>query len=262
MEGKRSVLTGLHNNNIKCLDVLGVPIATINLDQAVERIVSWISEEARRYVTVTGVHGVMESQDDPEILRFHQQADMCVPDGMPLVWLGRWAGFSNMGRVYGPDLMLAILKQCEKMGYSSFFYGGKLGIPERLRDCLLKRFPALRVVGTHSPPFRPMTEQEEQDFEERIRILSPDIIWVGLSTPKQERWMASHVNRLDARVLIGVGAAFDFHAGLVRQAPPMMQKCGLEWFYRLCTEPRRLWRRYIYNNPRFVWNILRQKHIL
>jgi len=240
------------------VNTLGVPIAAVNLGQAADRIEGWIGNGTRTFVTVTGVHGIMESQDDEEIKRIHNAAGMCVPDGVPTVWVGRLYGHKTMSRVYGPELMLEMMRRSVEKGYSHFFYGGREGVPELLRDRLTARFPKLRVVGVLSPPFRPMTEVEENEFRVLIDSLSPDIIWVGLSTPKQERWMAAHVGRLNAGVLIGVGAAFDIHAGLLRQAPRWMQRAGLEWFFRVCVEPRRLWRRYFRNNPRFIWRMLWQ----
>lgn len=243
---------------MKTADVLGVPIAATTIAGAADQIDAWIREGRQQYVTVTGVHGVMESQEDPELLRIHQEAGMCVPDGMPTVWVGRFQGHKEMRRVYGPDLMLEIMRRSPERGYTHYFYGGKEGVPEMLRERLAARFPGLRVAGALSPPFRAMTEEEERALAEEIAALKPDIIWVGLSTPKQERWMAAHLGKLDCRVMIGVGAAFDFHAGLLRQAPSWMQRAGLEWFFRLCVEPRRLWRRYLYNNPRFIWKITGQ----
>jgi N-acetylglucosaminyldiphosphoundecaprenol N-acetyl-beta-D-mannosaminyltransferase len=243
---------------VPTVNILGVPIAAINLDQAASRIEAWIETGERNYVTVTGVHGVMESQDDPEVMRIHTDAGMCVPDGMPAVWIGRMLGCKKMNRVYGPDLMLEMMKRSVTKGYTHFFYGGKEGVPELLKYRLEQKFQGLRILGTLSPPFRQMTEAEDKELVQLINRLAPDIIWVGLSTPKQERWMADHVDRLNARVMIGVGAAFDFHAGLLKQAPTWIQKMGLEWFYRVCMEPRRLAKRYLKNNPRFVYMVLKQ----
>jgi N-acetylglucosaminyldiphosphoundecaprenol N-acetyl-beta-D-mannosaminyltransferase len=243
---------------VKTVNILGVPIAAVNMHQAATQIEEWIRHDVKTYVTVTGVHGIMESQNDEEVKRVHRAAGFCVPDGMPTVWVGRLYGHWNMRRVYGPDLMLEIMRRSVNKGYAHFFYGGKDGVPELLQNLLIQKFPGLCIVGTMSPPFRPMTEEEEKDLETTIQRLSPDIIWVGLSTPKQERWMADHINRLNTKVMVGVGAAFDFHAGLLRQAPPWMQKIGAEWFFRLCMEPTRLWKRYLKNNPRFIFKFLGQ----
>ncbi len=232
--------------------VLGVNVSLVDIPSAVLRLDHWIRREAPNYVCVTGVHGVMESQRDAELRDIHNRAGMVVPDGMPLVWIAKHRGHRFVDRVYGPDLMLAVCSASETRGYRHFLYGGADGVPELLRDRLVQRYPKLQVVGTYSPPFRPMTPAEDQEIVERISATRPDIVWVGLSTPKQERWMASHVGRVPGAVMIGVGAAFDFHAGLKRQAPPWMQRSGLEWLYRLVSEPRRLGPRYLRNNPEFI----------
>jgi N-acetylglucosaminyldiphosphoundecaprenol N-acetyl-beta-D-mannosaminyltransferase len=197
----------------------------------------------------------MESRQDPELLRIHNAAGMVTPDGMPLVWLARRAGFPHVDRVYGPDLVLACCEASVARGYRHFLYGGGPGVPERLAERLQARFPGLRVVGCHSPPFRALVSREDDTVVERINASGADIVWVGLSTPKQERWMHTHRPYLTAPVLIGVGAAFDFHAGLKRQAPRWIQRSGLEWLFRLSQEPRRLWRRYSYNNTRFLLDL-------
>ncbi len=243
-------------SGIPRIDVLGVGISAIDPTMALEEITRWIVERRRYYVCVTGVHGVMEAQRDAGLKRIHDESGLTTPDGMPLVWAGRWAGARWMRRVYGPDLMLAVLARAADRGWRSFFYGGKPGVPERLAARLTARFPGLVVCGVHSPPFRPLTVAEDDEIVERIDSRAPDLVWVGLSTPKQERWMAEHRERIEAPVLIGVGAAFDFHAGLLAQAPPWMQRSGLEWLFRLGQEPRRLWKRYLRNNPAFVARLL------
>jgi len=240
------------------VNVLGVGVSAITMGDALTAIDRWIATAARQYVCVTGVHGVMESQSDPALREIHNRAGLVTPDGMPLVWVSRLRGHGQVERVYGPDLLLACCRESVSKGYRHFFYGGAPGVPERLAARLEERFPGLVVAGTWSPPFGELTPLEEQAAAERINSSDPHIVWVGLSTPKQERWMARQVGRLDAPVLIGVGAAFDFHAGLKRQAPRWMQRSGLEWLFRLGTEPGRLWRRYLINNPRFVWRLLLQ----
>ena len=239
-------------------NILGVGVSAVDMAQALEMIEGWIASKEPHYVCVSGVHGVMESQRDEMLRRIHNSAGLVTPDGMPLVWLSRMKGFRHVERVYGPDLMLACCERSIAKGYRHFFYGGAEGVPERLAARLRERFPGLSVAGGYSPPFRPLSTEEDDALIRRIDETNPDIVWVGLSTPKQERWMYEHVGRLRAPVVIGVGAAFDFHAGLKRQAPRWMQRSGLEWFFRLVTEPRRLWRRYLINNPLFVWNILLQ----
>ena len=233
-------------------NILGVGVSALNMTMALEVIEGWIERREPHYVCVTGVHGVMESQRDENLRRIHNRAGLVTPDGMPLVWLSRLKGFRHVERVYGPDLMLALCERSAAKGYRHFFYGGAEGVPEQLASVLQKRFPGLQVAGTFSPPFRPLTPEEDDQIIQMINEAAPDIVWVGLSTPKQERWMAEHVGRLTAPVLIGVGAAFDFLTGRKPQAPRWMQRAGLEWLFRLLTEPRRLWRRYLTNNPLFV----------
>jgi N-acetylglucosaminyldiphosphoundecaprenol N-acetyl-beta-D-mannosaminyltransferase len=239
-------------------NILGVGVSAIDMAQALDVIDGWVAERTPHYVCVTGVHGVTESLRDPELRAIHNAAGLVTPDGMPLVWLSRWRGASHVQRVYGPDLLLACCERSVARGHRHYFFGGAPGIAERLAARLRQRFPGLQIVGCISPPFRAPTESEDREIVARINAAEPDIVWVGLSTPKQERWMRAHLGRLTAPVLIGVGAAFDFCAGVKRQAPRWMQRSGLEWSFRLMTEPRRLWRRYLINNPVFVWHTLRQ----
>jgi N-acetylglucosaminyldiphosphoundecaprenol N-acetyl-beta-D-mannosaminyltransferase len=239
--------------------VLGVGISAITMEQALAEITRWVETREQHYVCVTGVHGVIESQRDPELRRIHNRSGLTTPDGIPMVWAGRHAGATHMERVCGPDLMPAVCALAAERGWTSYFYGGAEGVAERLAARLTARFPGLQVAGRMSPPFRPLTPDEDRLVVQRINGAQPDLVWVGLSTPKQERWMAAHVGRLRAPVLLGVGAAFDLHAGLTRQAPSWMQRSGLEWLYRLYREPRRLWRRYLRNNPTFVLAILRRR---
>jgi N-acetylglucosaminyldiphosphoundecaprenol N-acetyl-beta-D-mannosaminyltransferase len=241
------------------VNVLGVGVSVLNLDTALGTLADAIRTRTRGYVCVTGVHGVMESQSDDALRLIHNRSLLTTPDGMPMVWLGRLAGHSSMGRVYGPDLMEAVFAWSQKSGATHFFYGGNTGVAEELKARLESRFPGIRIVGTYTPPFRPLSSAEEQDLIAQVATTQPDFLWVGLSTPKQERFMSAYGPRLAATVMLGVGAAFDFHAGRVRQAPRWIQRSGFEWLYRLCAEPRRLWKRYLSNNPRFVLRILAQK---
>jgi N-acetylglucosaminyldiphosphoundecaprenol N-acetyl-beta-D-mannosaminyltransferase len=240
------------------VNVLGVGVNPVSPAQALAVIEGWIAAKDRQYVCVSGIHGVMESQRDEDLRAIHNAAGMVVPDGMPLVWLSRLQGFDQVERVYGPDLLLSCCDRSLSRGYRHFFYGGGPGVPERLVQRLQARFPGLLVVGAYSPPFRALTPAEDIEVVDRINGAQPDIVWIGLSTPKQERWMAEYRERLTAPVFVGVGAAFDFHAGLKRQAPRWMQHSGLEWMFRLLAEPRRLWRRYLRNNPLFVCYIVLQ----
>jgi len=240
------------------VDVLGVGISAIDMPATLHLIDQWISQGDRQYICVTGVHGVMESQRDPLLRHVHNRSGLTAPDGMPLVWAGWAAGARQMDRVYGPDLMLAACERAAARGHSSFFYGGRPGVAERLAARLMSAFPGLKIAGTYAPPFRELSAQEDENVVQLISATQPDLVWVGLGTPKQELWMAAHAHRIDAGVLIGVGAAFDIHAGLIRQAPRWVQHSGLEWAYRLAQEPRRLWRRYLYNNPRFLADVARR----
>lgn len=234
------------------VDVLGVDVSPIDIPTALTCIDRWITRREPNYVCVSGVHGVMESQRDPDLRAIHNRAGLVTPDGMPLVWLCRRAGYRETRRVYGPDLLLAACERFLTTGARHFFYGGAEGVADLLARRLSERYPGLALAGTYSPPFRPLTEDEDVAVIRRIDDSEADIVWVGLSTPKQERWMAAHVGQVAAPVLIGVGAAFDFHAGLKKQAPRWMQRAGLEWLYRLLQEPRRLGPRYLVNNPKFV----------
>jgi N-acetylglucosaminyldiphosphoundecaprenol N-acetyl-beta-D-mannosaminyltransferase len=241
------------------VDVLGVRVSAVTFPQALEVLDDLVTRREPAYVTVTGVHGVMESQRDDELLAIHNEAALVCPDGMPLVWCGHRAGAGWVDRVYGPDLMLAVLERSVRHGWRHFFYGGRDGVADQLADRMRERFPGLQLAGTYCPPFRELTPDEEVEIAGTINDRAPDIVWVGLSTPKQERWMSHFRRKLQAPVLVGVGAAFDFHAGLLRQAPPVLQHAGLEWAFRLAVEPRRLWRRYLRNIPTFLWLLLRDR---
>ena len=239
------------------VDVLGVGISILDQSSAREFLFACMRKGRRGYVTVTGVHGVSESQTDEELRRIHNDSLLSTPDGMPMVWLGRLAGHREMRRVYGPDLMLNLCEYSVAAGFTHFFYGGKPGIAEELKAELQRRFPGLRVVGTFCPPFRRLEPTELADLQEQVRAVRPDFFWVGLSTPKQERFMAEHLPLLpEAGVLLGVGAAFDLLTGHLPQAPAWMQRNGLEWLFRLSQEPHRLGKRYLVNNPLFVLRLM------
>jgi N-acetylglucosaminyldiphosphoundecaprenol N-acetyl-beta-D-mannosaminyltransferase len=239
-------------------NVLGVAVSGMNLRVAVATMLEAVRARHKGYICVTGVHGVTEAQDDDEFRRILNESFLNTTDGMPLVWLGRHYVGKNVGRVYGPDLMLEVFKATQSHTCRHFFYGGAPGVAEELKARLEERFPGATVCGTYTPPFRPLNPQEEREFTEVIRVRRPDIIWVGLSTPKQERFMAEYLPRLDTALMVGVGAAFDFHSGRVRQAPRWGQGSGFEWLYRMLHEPRRLARRYLVNNPLFLGRIALQ----
>lgn len=240
------------------INILGVGVNAINTSMALDAVDEWILRNEPHYVCVTGVHGIMESYRKEAVRCIHNAAGLVVPDGMPLVWLSRLKGFHHVTRVYGPDLMLALCERSIGRGYRHFLYGGAQGIAERLATRLQSRLPGLNVAGVYSPPFRALEPAEDEQIVNTINSVRPHIVWVGVGTPKQEVWMARHVGRLNASVLIGVGAAFDFHAGVKRQAPRWVMRAGLEWMFRMIEEPRRLGPRYLINNPLFVGLVIRQ----
>lgn len=240
-----------------CANVLGVNINAIDIEETINACDKLIAR-GKGYVCVTGVHGVMEAQGDAKFLSFLNGSFLSVPDGMPMVWVGRLQGFRSIHRVYGPDLMIELCRHSVERGYRHFFYGGKKGVAEELAANLLQRIPGLLIAGTYTPPFRQLTADEDRDLSAVVAACKPDIFWVGLSTPKQERFMAEHCNSLDVRLMIGVGAAFDVHTGRIKDAPKWMKSSGLQWLHRLFQEPKRLWKRYLVNNPKFVWRIALQ----
>lgn len=240
------------------VNILGVGVCAITLQQALDQMACWIDERQRTYLVVAPVHAVMVAQSSPDYRDLVNRSGLVAADGMPLVMLGRWFGHPEAGRVYGPDVMLGFSALSAARGYTQYYYGGAEGVPEKLAEALAQRFPGLKVAGTCSPPFRPLTPEEDQAMVDRINAANPDIVWVGLGCPKQDYWMARHRDRLTAPVLIGVGAAFDFHSGRQRQAPRWMQRHSLEWLYRLIREPRRLWRRYLVYNTLFIYFMILQ----
>jgi N-acetylglucosaminyldiphosphoundecaprenol N-acetyl-beta-D-mannosaminyltransferase len=237
-------------------NVLGVGVSALDMDAAAQTLIEARQRGERGYVCVTSVHGVIESQRDPELRRIHNRSFLTVPDGMPLVWMGREQGFVDMGRVYGPDLMLRV---CGAGGdrFTHFLYGATHETLEKLKTNLERKFPGIRIAGIYAPPFRPLNDREEEELNRIISDCKPDFFWVGLSTPKQERFMAGHRagadHELDCGIMFGVGAAFDIHAGDLKDAPAWIKNAGLQWFYRLCQEPKRLWRRYLHIVPAFLF---------
>ncbi len=242
---------------IETFNVLGTQIAAVQIGDVVAAMDRWIeARSSGHYLAVTGMHGVTEALSDREFAAALDDADMVVPDGMPLVWLGRRTSRRLERRVYGPELMLAMCEHSVAAGYRHFLYGGKPGVAEVLAEKLAERFPGIQIVGTYVPPFRDLTGEEIGELKGALERAKPDVLWVGLSTPKQEKWMHRFSRTLNVPVMVGVGAAFDFHSGLKRQAPRWMQESGLEWFFRLVSEPRRLWRRYLIRGPRFVFCVM------
>ena len=241
------------------VEVLGVPLALTDYERTIEWMDATIATRQRGYICVAAVHTVMACQEDRELRDAVLGSDLTVPDGQPLVWAMNALGHDLSSRVYGPDLMARYCERAALTGARMFLYGGRnQGALVHLALNLRTRYPGLNIVGGYAPPFRPLTGEEEDFVLDEINRSQADVVWVGIGVPKQEKWMAAMRDRLRAPVLVGVGAAFDFHAGLVPQAPRWMQSMGLEWAYRLLQEPGRLWRRYLRYNPRFVLGFLRQ----
>jgi N-acetylglucosaminyldiphosphoundecaprenol N-acetyl-beta-D-mannosaminyltransferase len=230
-----------------------VRVAALQIPDVIQRMQEWILQrDGGHFIAVANVHVMMEAQHDPSFRKVLETAALCVPDGMPLVWVGRIRGHPLQRRVYGPDLLVDFCQQTQEMGYRHFFYGGAPGVPEAMTERLKKRFPRLNVVGSYSPPFRHLTAEEDARQIEMIRLAEPDVLWVGLGCPKQERWISAHLDRLEVPIILGVGQAFDIHSGRSKQAPGWLREHGLEWLYRLVAEPRRLWRRYLLYNSQFI----------
>jgi len=238
--------------------VLGVEIDAVNLEQVLARIAQALELRRKAYVCLVGVHGVMECQRDPVLAKVIANAGLTVPDGMPTVWMGRHQGHTGMQRIAGPDLMLEVLSRDEFRGRSHFLFGGKEGIAAELRDKLILRYPELKIAGIYTPPFGPMSAEQDEEFRAMIKRTQPDIIWVGISTPKQEYLMAQYLPLLDTTLMFGVGAAFDFHTGRIADCADWIKRAGLQWLHRLVQNPKHLWKRYLRNNPLFVFSALLQ----
>ena len=240
-------------------EVLGVPLGLIDYDGALDWIDAMVAARQRGYVCVCNVHAVMASEEDPALRSALLGSSLNVPDGQPLVWALNLLGHSLSDRVYGPELMARSCARAAGSGQRVYLYGGRnQGALVQLALNLRQRYPGVRIVGGYSPPHRPLAADERGAVIKEINGSRADVVWVGIGVPKQEKWMAEMRDALEAPVLVGVGAAFDFHAGLVPQAPSWLQESGLEWAYRLAHEPRRLWRRYTRYNPRFVGAFARQ----
>jgi N-acetylglucosaminyldiphosphoundecaprenol N-acetyl-beta-D-mannosaminyltransferase len=239
--------------------VLSIQVDAVQIPDVIQRMELWIHQkDASRYIAVTDLHSVIEAQHDDTFKQTLDSADMVIPDGMSLVWFGRRSGFDLPQRVCGPDLFEAFCRETHTKGYTHFFYGGAPGVPEVLAEVLRRRFPGVRIVGTYSPPFRLLTREEDQKDVEMINQSCPDVLWVGLGCPKQERWMYEHRHRLTVPAVVGVGAAFDFLSGRLPRAPRVMADHGLEWLSRLWREPRRLWRRMLVIISCFVYYWFRE----
>lgn len=240
------------------VNVLGVGIHAVNLRSAVALIDSAVQARRPGYVCVTNVHVVMEAQTSDHLKKVLNNSLLTVPDGRPSVWIGRSGGHAEMDQVGGPDLILKVCEMSSRKGYTQFFYGGQPGVAEQLREEMCRRYPGLKVVGTYSPPFRPLRVEEEEELRTQFARLKPDITWIGLGAPKQELFMAEYLQRLDTTIMIGVGAAFDMHTGRTKDAPQWVKRAGFAWFHRLAQEPRRLWKRYLRTNSGFILAITLQ----
>lgn len=232
--------------------ILGVKISAIDMNDVCSLVEEAILKRQKKYICVCPVSTIMECKRNEKILKSVNSADLATPDGMPVVWIGKMRGYKNIRRVYGPELMEEICGISGKNGYKNYLYGSSTEVLLKLKEKLSRKYPNSIISGILSPPFRQLTKEEDDRIVEDINNCNPDIVWVGLGSPKQDLWMYEHRDRINASVMIGVGAAFDFLAGVKPQAPRWMRASGLEWFFRLITEPKRLWRRYLVDNTLFL----------
>jgi N-acetylglucosaminyldiphosphoundecaprenol N-acetyl-beta-D-mannosaminyltransferase len=239
-------------------NVLGVGVHAVDMEDAIRLMIEAVERRRKGYVCLASAHGVVESERDPALRGILDKAMLVLPDGMPLVWVARLQGFAGVRRVFGPELMLKVLQREDLRTVRHFFCGGEAGVAEELREQMERRFPWLQVCGTFTPPFRVMLRGEEEEFVTEVAEAQPDIVWVGLSTPKQERFMARYVAQLDTTLLVGVGAAFLLHTGAIQDSPQWVKGAGLQWLHRLMQEPRRLWRRYALVVPGFLFQSMLQ----
>jgi N-acetylglucosaminyldiphosphoundecaprenol N-acetyl-beta-D-mannosaminyltransferase len=238
--------------------VLGIPIAAANMQMALEWVTEDLMSQRKGYVCFVSVHGLMEAHGDGGLAESYAGAALRLPDGAPVVWVGRLQGEDAMRRVAGPEFMLDVFGDPRFRDAKHYLYGGDEGVAPLLRKRLLERFPHAKIVGTCTPPFRDLDTAEEQAFVDEIQRLKPDMIWVGIGCPKQEQFMCRYIDRLDTKLMFGVGAAFDFHTGCIQDSPPWVKLAGLQWFHRLIQDPRRLWKRYLFSNTAFVFRLLLQ----
>ncbi len=242
--------------------ILGAPITSTNLTLAKETIRGWVEHEESRYVCVPDASGLVSARKDDALMKALHGADMVTPDGVPSVWISRMRGADNIERVTGLDLLPELCAYSAQYGWRHFFYGGAKGIAGKAAYGLAKKHPGVAIAGSYCPPFRDLLESEKQEIIDRINETRPDIVWVGLGLPKQEKWMVEHVGKINGATLIGIGFALDVEAGNKTRAPQWMQKCALEWLYRVVTEPKRLWKRYLVTIPSFVWLVVKESLLM
>ena len=240
---------------IPICNIMGVDIAAIDMEWLVNYLNRNVKDLSGDYICVSNVHTTVTAYEDQEYCRVQNGGIMAIPDGGPLSSVGQKRGFKNMKRTTGPSLMGEIFKISAAEGYRHYFYGSTDETLEKLYSVLIESYPGIQIAGMYSPPFRPMTEDEDRVIVERINETKPDFVWVGLGAPKQEKWMAAHQGRVNG-LMVGVGAGFDYHAGNIDRAPEWMQKSNLEWVYRLLQDPKRLFGRYWHTNTKFIWNAM------
>ena len=239
---------------IPTCNIMGVEIAAIDMEWLGGYLSSNVRELSGDYVCVSNVHTTVTAYEDPEYCRIQNGGILAIPDGGPLSSVGRKRGYAQMQRTTGPSLMGEIFKISAEKGFRHYFYGSTEETLEKLRSVLDETYPGIQIAGMYSPPFRPMTDDEDKEIVDRISETKPDFVWVGLGAPRQEKWMATHQGQING-LMIGVGAGFDYHAGNIQRAPEWMQKNNLEWLYRLMQDPKRLFKRYLYTNTKFIWHV-------
>lgn len=247
-----------NNLSLTYCEILKTNINVTSMTDTLRYLTDNLEELRGKYICVSNVHTTVMSYENETYRNIQNSAAMVLPDGKPLSVVSRMRGFKEAQKVSGPDLMPEMFRLSEEKGYTHYFYGSTEETLDKLKNALLVGYPKLKIVGMYSPPFRPLTEEEDEKIIQQINSMSPDFIWIGLGAPKQEQWMYAHRDKL-CGVMLGVGAGFDFHAGTVKRAPIWMQKCGLEWLYRLTQDPKRLFKRYVVTNTKFLWLILTGK---
>ncbi|HWT65836.1 MAG TPA: WecB/TagA/CpsF family glycosyltransferase [Terracidiphilus sp.] len=250
-------VTSTEGSERRCANVLGVAVDALDLEQALTMISDRLQNGPKGYVCAVSVHGVLEALHNDAVRNALGHAALAVPDGTPTVWVGRAQGYRGMDHVTGPTVMREVLRRAEFAGYSHFFYGGKPGVAEELAAKLKQELPGVRIAGTYTPPFRELRTDEEDEVVAMVNRLRPDIVWVGISTPRQDLWMRRILPRLNTRLMFGVGAAFDFLSGHIQDCPLWMKRSGLNWLHRLAQDPKRLWRRNL-QSTEFLWRIALQ----